>query len=66
MTGPKIIGMAPEPAAITPQPKRTGIMRGRSRGEWIAVREGRMVDAFSGAGSKAAAIRSAGTNAVIA
>jgi len=38
----------------------------RSRGGWVAVREGRLVDEFTGAGSKRAAIEAAGSNAVIA
>jgi hypothetical protein len=33
---------------------------------WAAIRDGRLVEEFTGAGSKRAAIEAAGTNAVIA
>lgn len=44
--------------------KQSGIRR--HDGGWLAIREGRLVDLYSGSGSKRAAIEAAGTNAVIA
>lgn len=67
--GPRIIRdeslmahIAMERAAAMP---RTGIRRCNS-GAWAAVREGRLIDTFAGPGSKASAIRAAGSNTVIA
>jgi len=67
--GPRIVRdeslmnyIADERAAAQP---RTGIRRGNT-GAWAAIKDGRLIDSFSGPGSKAAAIRAAGTNTVIA
>lgn len=62
--GPKIIGMATDKELVAPL-RETGIRRSRP-GEWAAIREGRLIDVYRGPGSKLAAIRAAGTNAVIA
>ena len=44
--------------------RRSGIRR--SRPGWVAIREGRLVGKYMGAGSKRKAIEAAGSNAVIA
>lgn len=63
MTGPKIIADTREDGGCHPvQRKTTGIRRVNSGG-WAAIREGRLVDTFTGPGSRAAAITAAGTNA---
>lgn len=65
----KIIDATPaEPEATLnpePKPKPTGIRR-TAQGGWAAVKNGRLVRDFVGTGSKARAIKAAGTNAVIA
>lgn len=63
MTGPKILAEAIPPPYIAPKPT-TGIRRTNTEG-WAAVKGGRLVDTFEGIGSKAAAIRAAGTNRII-
>lgn len=45
-------------------PKQSGIKR--SQRGWVAIRAGRLVEEFTGTGSKARAIETAGTNQVIA
>jgi hypothetical protein len=52
-------------AALREPTARDGIRRTNS-GSWAAIRDGRLVNEFRGSGSKAAAIRAAGTNRVIA
>jgi hypothetical protein len=64
MIGPKIIGMAnPQDGSTPTLPRETGIRK--RGGVWIAVKDGRMVDSFTGPGCKAAAIQAAGTNRVL-
>lgn len=67
--GPRIVRdeslmeyIADERAARMP---RTGIRRTNSGG-WAAIRDGRLIDSYSGIGAKRAAIAAAGTNTVIA
>lgn len=43
---------------------RTGIRRGNT-GDWAAIKDGRLVQSFSGIGAKRAAIQAAGTNTVV-
>jgi hypothetical protein len=65
MTGPKILAdMMFEPEPPTPRGPQTGIRR-TNTGGWAAIKRDRLVDTFVGIGSKAAAIRAAGTNRVI-
>ena len=69
--GPRILAM-PEQTTVTPDEHvqrardegKTGIRRLAS-GAWAAVIDGRLVDEWSGPGSKAQAIRKAGTNEVL-
>jgi hypothetical protein len=65
--GPKIIRdeSADEQLAVLATTTHTGIRRTNSGG-WAAVKDGRLIDIFTGVGSKAAAIQAAGSNAVIA
>lgn len=65
MTGPKIIEQVHprEDGGCAPvQRVTTGIRRVNSGG-WAAIRNGKLIDSFTGSGSRAAAIRAAGTNA---
>jgi hypothetical protein len=48
-----------------PRERETGIRR-TVQGGWAAIKDGRLVRDFTGTGSKAKAIKAAGTNAVIA
>lgn len=67
MTGPKILARPEEAAEDTPQTipaNATGIRR-TNTGGWAAIVGGRLKAEFRGMGSKARAIRSAGTNAVV-
>lgn len=68
MTGPKIIAEStpeqPQSRDALMATTATGIRRANN-GAWCAVKHGRLIDTFAGLGSKAAAIRAAGTNRVI-
>lgn len=63
MLGPKVIANTREDGGCAPVTRNvTGIRRVNSGG-WAAIRSGRLVDTFTGSGSRAAAIQAAGTNA---
>lgn len=68
MPGPKIIAEADphvfELAAVDPHEDATGIRR-TNTGGWAAIKDGRLRGEWRGPGSKARAIRSAGTDAVL-
>lgn len=64
MLGPKIIRDASADREPEPRPRETGIRRDNT-GRWSAIRDGRLLGSFGGPGSKAAAIRVAGTNKVV-
>jgi hypothetical protein len=62
----KIISTESAPDEVTPpRVPMTGIRR-TVQGGWAAIKDGRLVRDFTGTGSKAKAIKAAGTNAVIA
>lgn len=64
MAGPRIIGFAPEQRPPRKTVRETGIQQDSS-GNWVAIRNGRLVRAFSGPGARRLAMREAGTNTVI-
>ena len=70
--GPRILEMPAETTVTAAEHEqkardegKTGIRRSAS-GAWVAVVDGRLAGAWSGAGSKLRAIRAAGTNTVLA
>lgn len=68
MTGPKIIQTAPtedEQVKLDLTAHHATGIRRTNTGGWAAVKNGRLIDTFSGLGCKVAAIRAAGTNTVI-
>ena len=66
MTGPKIIRReAPEAKSRQRHRGETGI-RATNDGGWAAVKDGKLVDVYTGAGARRMAIRTAGTNLVLA
>jgi hypothetical protein len=67
MLGPKIIADEPihpreDGGCHSVERITTGVRRANSGG-WAAIRNGKLIDSFTGPGSRAAAIRAAGTNA---
>ena len=60
----KILENHPTFEQCPPRPPQTGILRAGNT--WRAIRNGKLVGEFEGVGSKAAAIKVAGTNRAVA
>lgn len=62
--GPKVLDVPTFEQAAS-YPRESGIRRD-STGGWSAIRNGRLVDSFTGPGCKGRAIQAAGSNRVLA